>query len=203
VPEKASVADRLESLARDRIRAIEALQDFQVFTGHSYDRYSKMVAAGHIKESITNTRTDTSLPAEELAKSLLRLLDTQLPAVCLYELIALLEAFEADLLRLLRDAARARPSSRSAILNCALGPASIGERDFARISELKATRNVCLHNQGIADDKYIGLSGKSARAVLGVQVPVTRPYVYEAADFTKDLVRRTTVGAGECIVAAA
>jgi len=119
-----SVASRLESLEHKCLRAVEALQDFQVFTGHSYDRYSKMVIAGHLKERITNTRTGSSLPAEELAETLLRSLDTQLPTVCLYDLIAILEAFEADLLRLRRAVARARPTSRGTIINCQLGRVS-------------------------------------------------------------------------------
>lgn len=66
------------------LQDFDQLQDFQVFTGFSYDRYVKMAAAGQLPGSVTNLRTNTTLTAAELSNVLLEYLDQELPQVVLY-----------------------------------------------------------------------------------------------------------------------
>ena len=70
-----SVGDMLLELRKRAIADIERLQDFHAFTGHSYDRYAKMVAAGHLSGTVGNARTSTTLTEKEVADILLAYLD--------------------------------------------------------------------------------------------------------------------------------
>jgi hypothetical protein len=74
-----------------------------------------------------------------------------------------------------------------------LPPISKGNLD--RLSELKATRDSLAHNDGVANEVYIRKAGALARAKAGERMTFSRPYVYDAADFLKDLVRSLTTGA--------
>ncbi len=96
-----SVADQLIELRNRSVAQIEKLQDFHIFTGHSYDRYAKMVGAGHLTETVTNVRTATTLADKQVADVLLSYLDDELPQVVLFQVVAAFEGFFFDLLRLL------------------------------------------------------------------------------------------------------
>jgi len=218
--------DRLNAVASDNINAIVQLQDFQVFTGHSYDRYSKMVDAGHLKESVTNARTNTSASSKDLSRQLIGYLDGELPLVCLYQIVAHFEAFFFDFLALLLlhnphalsakrqvtvgevlEAAQyetllerliqaelaglrySSPADWFAFLRRIVNLDAIKDTDIARLAELKATRDVCIHNRGIANEIYLGKSGAQARVRAGEQLPVARAHTYESADFLREFIR--------------
>jgi hypothetical protein len=55
---------------------------------------------------------------------------------------------------------------------------SIKPEDWARIAELKATRDVFAHNHGIANDIYVRKAGHLARAQPGQRLTLSRPYLY-------------------------
>lgn len=228
----APLIGQLEVLARDAISDIERLQDFQVFTGHSYDRYSKMVSAGHLKESVQNVRTKSTLPGTDLAKVLLGYLDDDLPRVVLYQAVADYEAFFfAFLAVLLRINPRALSLKRQVTVEDILDAADfdtvlerliqrelhelqyrsvpewfdflarivkldgVTAEDIARLAELKATRDIHLHNGGIANDTYLRKAGLLARVSSGNRLPVPRPYVYDGADFLKAFIARKAASA--------
>lgn len=65
----------------------------------------------------------------------------------------------------------------------------------ARLAELKATRDVVAHNAGVANDVYVRKAGRLARAQPEEYLVVTRPYVYESADFLKVVISRLTEAA--------
>src|SRR5688500_16596595 len=96
-----SVRDMTLELRNRAITEIERLQDFHVFTGHSYDRYAKMVAAGHLTGTVTNIRTRTTLTEKEVAHILLSYLDDELPQIVLYQVVSEFERFLFDFLKLL------------------------------------------------------------------------------------------------------
>lgn len=93
--------EELRKLEARALTNIERLQDFQAFTGHSYDRYSQMVDAGHLTGTVQNVRTKTNLNVTEIAKLLLEFLDDDLLRVSLYQVIADFEDFFFDFLTLL------------------------------------------------------------------------------------------------------
>ncbi len=96
-----SVSDMILELRTRAIADIERLQDFHVFTGHSYDRYEKMVAAGHLTGTVTNVRTRAAQTEKEVADLLLSYLDNELPQVVLYQLVSEFERFFFDFLKFL------------------------------------------------------------------------------------------------------
>jgi hypothetical protein len=96
-----SLVERLRNLEKSAVNNIERLQDFHVFTGHSYDRYSRMVEAGHITGSVTNVRTNSDLDVSDLAAWLLKYLDDDLPRVVIYQVVSEFEYFFFELLKLL------------------------------------------------------------------------------------------------------
>lgn len=96
-----SVRDMLLELRKRAIADIERLQDFHVFTGHSYDRYAKMTAAGHLTGTVTNVRTHTAKTDQEVAEILLSYLDDELPKLVLYQEVSAFETFFFDFLKLL------------------------------------------------------------------------------------------------------
>ena len=93
--------DAIFALEARTLQNFDQLQDFQVFTGFSYDRYAKMAAAGQLPGTVTNTRTRTTLTAAELSDVLLGYLDQELPQVVLYHVVSHFEAFFFDFLGLL------------------------------------------------------------------------------------------------------
>jgi hypothetical protein len=95
------LVEQLRRVASLTTRKIEQLQDFHAFTGHSYDRYSKMSAAGHLKGSVTNARTKTVLRDDELAAVLLGYLDNELASIVVYQLVSTFEDFFFDFVELL------------------------------------------------------------------------------------------------------
>ena len=213
------------------VRALELLQDFQAFSGHSYDRYGKMVDIGHIEETITNVRTQSNVSSGDLAALLLTYLDNDLPRLVLYQAVSQFEAFFFDLLgvvlqfnpralsqkrqvtvgevldaldyknlletiidRELVELQYKAPSDWFAFLNKIIH-LGLPDGDVARLAELKATRDLHLHNRGVVNDTYLRKSGPLARAVLGSVLPVSRPYVYDGVDFLKRLADRLCAAA--------
>ncbi|MEW6673941.1 MAG: hypothetical protein AB1427_19785 [Thermodesulfobacteriota bacterium] len=223
------VNDMLLELRNRTIADIVQLQDFHVFTGYSYDRYAKMVAAGHLTGNVTNLRTSTTLADKEVADILLAYLDDDLPQVVLYQVVAYYETFFFDFLKILlqnnpyalsqkRQLAVQEVLSQSdlqklilylierelhelryknvqewfAYLERVINLKTIGISEINRLSELKATRDIVAHNAGIVNDIYIQKAGSLARARIGEAISVSRPYVYDSADFLKHLVFELT-----------
>lgn len=60
--------------------------------------------------------------------------------------------------------------------------------DIGRLAELKATRDILAHNAGVANEIYLTKAGDNARAEAGNPLPITRPYLYDSADFVKRLI---------------
>ena len=96
-----TIIQEIAILGRESINQIEALQDFHVFTGYSYDRFRKMVEAGHVLGTVTNARTQTNVQVTELAETLLVYLDNDLPRVILYQAVSNFETFFFTFLSLL------------------------------------------------------------------------------------------------------
>jgi hypothetical protein len=224
-----SLVERLHDLETSAVNNIERLQDFHVFTGHNYDRYSKMVEAGHLTGSVTNVRTNSTLDVSDLAARLLKYLDDDLPRVVIYQVVSEFEDFFFEFLKLfVRNNTQAlsqqrelkvkdvldRPDMEQLIefliqkelhelrynnvqawftyLKRVINLHSIKPEDSVRIAELKATRDVFAHNQGIANDIYVGKAGDLARAQPGQQLTLSRPYLYGSSDYLKSLVSKLT-----------
>jgi hypothetical protein len=216
----------LEALARSEI---EGLQDFHVFTGYSYDSFRKMVAAGHLTGSVTNSRTSITKPVSDLASILLGYLDEELPRVVIYQVVSHYEWFFFEFLALLlqhnphalppkkqitieeilavtdRDALITKLIEKELhelkfssvekwfqYLDKVMRLEALTSDELARLAELKATRDVVAHNAGVANDFYVRKAGRLARARAGEHLGITRPYIYESADFLKLVVSRLT-----------
>lgn len=227
-----SVVEKLRNLEACAVSNIERLQDFHVLTGYSYDRYSKMVEAGHLSGSVKNIRTGTNLDVAQVAKQLLKYLDDDLLRVVIYQVISDFEAFFFDFLELIvRNNPHALSQQRHVTVSDVLNNSdmdhllkyiiqkelhelqyknvydwftylqklihlkSIGSEDVGRIAELKATRDAFAHNEGIANDIYISKAGDRARAEAGQRLTLSRPYLYDSADFLKRLVSDLTEAA--------
>ena len=50
---------------------------------------------------------------------------------------------------------------------------------YHRYIEMKATRDILLHNQGIANEVYVAKAGSHARVVAGGRIPISQPYLLE------------------------
>jgi hypothetical protein len=221
----APITSMLLELRTRALAGIERLQDFQAFTGHSYDRYAKMAEQGQLVESVSNVRTQTTLESKDLASILMNYLDKDLPRIALYQLVSEFEAFFFDFLKLLfqhnpRALAQGRQLTVADVLaHCdrlslishlidnelhGLSYKSVPEwfeyldkivrlgvsaRDIERLAELKATRDIAAHNAGIANEVYVRKAGSLARARANEALSMSRPYVYDSADFVKGLVR--------------
>jgi hypothetical protein len=59
-------------------------------------------------------------------------------------------------------------------------------------AELKATRDVFVHNRGIANDTYLRKAGPMARAIEGQPIDLPDPYVHDAWRLCQSIV--TDVG---------
>jgi len=175
----------LEMVKNLTISKIEKLQDFQVFTGHSYDRYKKMVVAGHLKENVTNIRTKTNISEKQLSSQLLEYLDKDLPIVITYQLIAHFEDFISSLRNTLRKKITAFPRRYLNNNETLFKYLKIRKVDIYRYLELDETRDVFAHKGGIADEKYIKRAKQFARARIKEPLPIGRPYTYDSADFLK------------------
>lgn len=173
------------------ISQIEQLQDFHVFTGVSYDRYVKMVKAGLIHESITNTRTNTILKEDKLSEILLRYLDRDLPQVIIYQLVSYFDVFYDDLCKILKIQRDKNKdiNKEFLLLKRLISIKKISPDDIKRLVELRETRHKIAHNSGVVDQKYIDKTGSFARAKLGENLPLSRSYLYNSADFIKQIIQ--------------
>jgi hypothetical protein len=224
--ERASLVNNLRGAQTFATTAIGDLQDFHVFTGYSYEQYAKTVAGGHVRGTIQNARTQTTLSESDMAPVLLKYLDVDLPRVVLYQAVAHFEFFYFDFLSMLltfnpRALSPNRQLTAKDVVDASDYQALIGEliqreiiqlqygaiaawfaflkkivnidvasEDIARFAELKTTRDVLAHNNGIANDTYLRKAGKLARGVPGQPLSVSRPYVYEAGDFLRAFITR-------------
>ena len=50
---------------------------------------------------------------------------------------------------------------------------------YHRYIEMKATRDILLHNQGIANEVYVAKAGSHARVVAGGRIPISQLYLLE------------------------
>ena len=217
--DRIGLINRIQALSTRTEGDIAQLQDFHVFTGHSYDRYAKMVEADHIRESVYNTRTQTNVISDDLAHILLAYLDNDLPRVVLYQSIAYFESFLFDFLEILvgqkvrrekrkviKDLLDKSPVASLFAIPSNIEPDSWNTRgwleflrqtvgldiratDIVQLTELMATRHVWIHAAGIADNDYLLTAGIAARVAAGECLPVSRIYVYEGSDFLRSFVR--------------
>ena len=58
----------------------------------------------------------------------------------------------------------------------AIASIDIQEATFAKYYELKATRDLLVHNTGIANETYLAKSGQYARAAMGDRLEIDREY---------------------------
>ena len=132
--ERARLVETVRAAEAFATSALAALQDFHVFTGHSYQQYAEMVKAGHIRGSIHNARTGTAVEAVEMASILRGYFDTDLSRVVLYQAVAHFEFFYFGFLAmLLRFNPRALSTDRQVAVN---GQTVFSER-YARAREIR------------------------------------------------------------------
>lgn len=65
---------------------------------------------------------------------------------------------------------------------------AVSAPDIERLAEIKATRDIHLHNAGIVNETYTRKAGSRGRAKYGQKLPVEIPYVYEGAKLLKALI---------------
>jgi hypothetical protein len=66
--------------------------------------------------------------------------------------------------------------------------------DIERFSEIKATRDVLVHGQGVANAYYIDKAGKSARANVGEPLLIPEPYHQKSWELICKLTREIGTG---------
>jgi hypothetical protein len=71
------------------------------------------------------------------------------------------------------------------VLNCKLG-----KRLKELWSEIKATRDIIVHNNGVINDKYIEKAGSAARGDVGDTIQVDIEYFGSSAATMKSLIGR-------------
>jgi hypothetical protein len=89
----------------------------------------------------------------------------------------------------LRDVFYDRPANWFSYLNnlVSIGVPTPDESDV--FAEIKATRDVLVHGQGITNAYYIDKSGKAARVQLGQSIDVPEPYHQQSWELICKLVR--------------
>ena len=97
---------------------------------------------------------------------------------------ALGEAIESTIL----EKAYARPVKWFSYLRTLLGRPAAADADVARFSELKATRDVIEHAEGVASSTYVEKSGSAARFRVGEVVTVDAAYHEGAYHFVGTLI---------------
>ncbi|MFB9127602.1 hypothetical protein E2553_41590 [Paraburkholderia dipogonis] len=70
--------------------------------------------------------------------------------------------------------------------------AKLSEDLVGKWIELKATRDIIVHNSGVANSKYLEKAGKLARAQDGEALPITDRYFADAISSMKSLVGKAT-----------
>lgn len=69
------------------------------------------------------------------------------------------------------------------------------DKEIAQLAEAKATRDVLVHNRGIANKIYIQKAGGLARYALGEQIDVPEPYFRDTWALLSKMVRDLSQGA--------
>ena len=114
---------------------------------------------------------------------------------------AVLEAADKDAItgavvgRELNEVAYERPAGWFAYLDqrVALGCPSADQ--IGRIAEAKATRDVLVHNRGVANRTYLVKSGSQARCGDGERVDVSEPYHRQTWELFRDVVTAMSAAA--------
>gem|GEM_PF-3241479 len=137
-----TVTERLNELQARTVVEIERLQDFHVFTGHSYGRYHMMVEQGHISDTVVNVRTQTNMSSQDLAVLLLKYLDGELPIVVTYQIVSCFEYFFFEFLKiLLQDNCNALNKKKMLSVENVLDASNLNElKDFLVDRELGELR---------------------------------------------------------------
>ncbi len=173
--------DKIKLLGEETILNIKKIQDFQVFTGHSYDVYSKMVKLGHLKGSVYNTQTKTDLSKEEMSKILLCYLDNELQQIVFYEIVACFDYFIESLSKIKKISQDSKFHIKLKTL--------VGVEDYIlRLNEIRNTRHCFAHKSGIIDKEYVDRCGKFSRGKIGDKLAMDRPYTYDSINFIKKMV---------------
>jgi len=89
----------------------------------------------------------------------------------------------------LRDVFYDRPSNWFGYLNNLVSLGAPTQKDVESFSEIKATRDILVHGQGIANAYYVDKSGKAARVRLGEPINVPEPYHQQSWTLICKLVR--------------
>jgi hypothetical protein len=171
--------DEIKLLGEKTCSNIKSIQDFQVFTGHSYAMYLEMVRLGHLSGSVQNTQTQTNLSKEEMSKILSGYLDNELQQIVFYEVVACFDYFFVDFSKLKRIPGNLKFEEKLKICG-------VSEDDILRLNEIRQTRHCFAHNSGFIDKKYIEKSGKFSRGGVGDKLVMSRPYAYGSLNFIKN-----------------
>jgi len=171
--------DDIKLLGERTISNIKSIQDFQVFTGHSYSMYLEMVKLGYLNGSVTNIQTQTSISKEEMSKILLGYMDNELQQIVFYEVVACFDYFFVDFSKLKRIKENLKFEEKLKICG-------VSEDDILKLNEIRQTRHCFAHNSGFVDKKYIDKSGKFSRGGIGIKLVMNRPYAYDSLNFIKN-----------------
>ena len=88
-----------------------------------------------------------------------------------------------------------KPADWFAYLNDKVDLGCPSDAEIARIVEAKATRDLLVHNRGIANPTYVGKAGPSARWAIGDRVKILEPYHRETWELFRDVVTAMSAAA--------
>ncbi len=89
----------------------------------------------------------------------------------------------------LRDVFYDRPANWFEYIKSMINIATPSVAEGEQFAEIKATRDVLVHGQGIANAYYLDKAGREARSPLGQQLDVPEPYHQKSWDIVCKLVR--------------
>jgi hypothetical protein len=71
------------------------------------------------------------------------------------------------------------------------------QEQIERLAEIKASRDILVHNRGIANQTYVSKSGVRARSPAGTRLEITEPYLRDSWLLITEMVRDTSKAALE------
>jgi hypothetical protein len=89
----------------------------------------------------------------------------------------------------LKDVFYDRPANWFIYLNARVQTGLPADADAAQFAEIKATRDVLVHGQGVANTYYADKAGKAARAQPGQPLQIPEPYHQASWQLVRKLVR--------------
>jgi hypothetical protein len=89
----------------------------------------------------------------------------------------------------LKDVFFDRPTNWFSYLRDRVGVSPLSDLDVEQFVEIKATRDVLVHGQGVANAYYLDKAGKAARVAQGQSLNVSEPYHLASWELVRKLVR--------------